>query len=80
MENIISLSLVRYEQDFLSFQRELPKLRETKPNQFVAFKDNCLVSSGPTVEDIKEELTSRGIDPSGTVIEFVSEKEIKVIV
>ena len=80
MESNISLNLSRYEQDFLSFQKELHKLREIKPNQFVAFKDGKVISSGVSIEEIKNDLNSKGIEPSGTVIEFVSKQEIKVIV
>lgn len=76
----ISASLIRYEKDFVSFQKELPNLRKTKPNQFVAFKEGNIVCSGNSVEEVKEELISKGIEPSGTVIEFVSKEEIRMIV
>lgn len=80
MEENINSSLACYEEDFKSFQQKLSKLRETNPNQFVAFRKGVVVSSGPTIEEVRENLNSKGIEPSGTVIEFVSKDEIKVIV
>ena len=80
MNENISLSLLNYEKDFLSFQRQLPKLRESNPNEFVAFKEGKIISSGNNVEAVVEELNSMGIEPSGTMIEFVSKNIIRVIV
>lgn len=80
MEKSITSELMRYERDFLSFQKELPKLRENEPDKFVAFKEGKAISTGSSVEEVKKDLNSKGIEPSGTVIEFVSRKEIKVIV
>ena len=80
MEGNIVSGLMRYEQDFLLFKKELPKLRGLNPNRFIAFKDGRVISTGLSVNEITEDLNSKGIEPSGTVIEFVSEKEIKVIV
>jgi len=80
MEEKVVLSLVNYEKDFIAFQKQLPRLRVTNPNEFVAFKEGKLVSAGNSIELIKERLNSNGIEPSGTVIEFVSKDEIRVIV
>lgn len=80
MENQISLKLDNYERDFLLFQLELPKLRKITPDQFIAFKDGNIISSNKSMDELLNELDSKDINPSETVIEFVSEKEIKVIV
>lgn len=80
MENNISLELYNYEKDFLSLQGILPELRNLNPNQFIAFKNGKVISAGNSVEEIKKNLQSQGIEPSGTVIEFISKNEIKVIV
>jgi len=80
MEKNINSSLLDYEKDFISFQQQLPKLRQTNPNQFIAFKDNKIIHSNDSIEKIKEELISQGIEPSGIIIEFVSKDEIRMIV
>lgn len=80
MEENIIFGLEHYEKDFLLFQKELPKLRKNEPDRFVAFKEGRAISTGMTVEEVKKDLESKGIEPSGTVIEFVSKEEIKVIV
>ena len=80
MNENIALSLLNYEKDFISFQKQLPKLRETNPNEFIAFKDGKIISSGNSVEIVVEQLNSKGIEPSGTIIEFVSKDIIRVIV
>jgi len=80
MENQIVLGLADYEKDFLLFQANLPQLREIESDRFVAFKGGRVISSGLSVSEIRDDLSSQGVDPSVTVIEFVSKKEIKVIV
>ena len=80
MNEEIILSLSNYEKDFLSFQKQLPKLRETYPNQFIALREGKIISSGNSVEVVVEELNSKGIEPSGTMIEFVSKDIIRVII
>ena len=80
MNENIALSLLNYEKDFVSFQKQLPKLRETNPNEFIAIKDDKVISSGNSVETIVDQLNSKGIEPSGTIIEFVSKDIIRVIV
>jgi len=77
--NIIS-GLMNYEHDFPLFQKEVPRLRLTEPNKFVAFKDGKMVAANSSIDEVKKELNLQGIEPSGAVIEFVSEKELKVIV
>ena len=76
----ISLSLAEYEKDFISFNKQLSKLRERFPNKFVAYIDGKVISSKDSIEEIKEDLISQDIEPSKTVIEFVSREEIRVIV
>ncbi len=80
MENQISLKLDNYERDFLLFQLELSKLREIAPNKFIAFKEGRIISSANSMDELLSELDIQCINPSETVIEFVSRKEIKVIV
>lgn len=80
MENSTLNGLIQYEKDFMSFQRKLPELRITEPDRFVAFKDGKVISTGLSVEEVSESLNSKGIEPSGVVIEFISKREIKVIV
>jgi len=75
-----SSSLESYEKDFISLQNELPKLKETNPNQFVAFVKGEVISSGENIEEVKKDLISKNIEPSGTVIEFIPKKEIYMIV
>lgn len=79
VDNIVS-SLMNYENDFMYFQKEIPKLRKDYPNKFIALKNGEIISSGNSVEEIKQDLISKKIEPSGTVIEFVSKEEIRVIV
>ncbi len=80
MDKNISSSLINFERDFLSFQKQLPQLRETNPNQFVAFKEGRVIFSDTSVDKIKTKLDSVGIDASGAVVEFVSKYEIRMIV
>lgn len=76
----MALSLENYEKDFISFQTNLDNLRKINPNQFIAFKNGKVISASTSIEEVRKDLTSKGIEPSGTVIEFVSKDEIKVIV
>lgn len=76
----MSLSLAKFEKDFISFHKILPKLRERFADKFVAYVDGKIVSSKDSVEEIKEDLISQEIEPSEVVIEFVSKEEIRVIV
>jgi len=80
MEENINSSLFDYEKDFISFQQQLSKLRQTNPNQFIAFKNNRVICSNASIEKVKEELISQDIEPSGIIIEFVSKDEIRMIV
>ena len=73
-------SLENYERDFVSFQKEIPKLRETNPDQFIAFKEGKVISTGFNIEDVKKELISKNIEPSGTVIEFVPKEEMYLVI
>lgn len=77
-QNIISLE--SFEKDFIDFQNKLQEIRISNPNQFIAFINGSVFTSGESVEEIKSRLEKRGIDPSGTVIEFVSKDEIRMIV
>lgn len=76
----VSLSLAKFEEDFISFHKELPKLRERFPNKFIAFVDGKVVSSEDSIEKVKEDLINQRIEPSEVVIEFISKQEIRVIV
>jgi len=80
MENQIGMLLNIYEKNFIGFQNKLQEIRETNPNKFVAFIDGNVFTSGTSIEDVKKELISKGIEPSGIVIEFVSKDEIHMIV
>ena len=80
MENQVSISLENYEKDFLDFQRNISELRKTNPNEFIAFSNGKILMSGESMERIRDELEERGINPSLTVIEFVSKDEIRMIV
>lgn len=82
MESVseIGLTLRDYEKDFLLFQKNLPELKMREPNKFVAFKNGSLVTSGLSVEEVSKKLIIKGIEPSGTVIEFVPKEEIRMIV
>ena len=80
MEKQIFVSLESYEKDFMDFQNELQEIRKSNPDQFVAFINGKVFASGKSVEEIKSELGKVGVDPSGTVIEFVSKDEIRMIV
>ena len=80
MEKQIFISLESYERDFISFQNKLQEIRKSNPNQFIAFINGEVFTSGESVEEIKNKLEKKGIDPSGTVIEFVSKDEIRMIV
>ena len=80
MQQSVISGLMQYEKDFLMFQKELHLLRQCEPDKFVAFKNGAIVSTGFSIDEVKKDLDSKGIEPSETVIEFVSRKEIKVIV
>lgn len=80
MEKQILISLESYEKDFMDFQKRLKEIRKSNPDQFVAFVKGKVLTSGESIEKIKVELEALGIDPSRTVIEFVSENEIRMIV
>jgi len=80
MEKQIFMSLKSYEKDFMDFQNRLQEIRKSNPNQFVAFSKGKVFTSGESIEEIKNKLEKFGIDPSGTVIEFVSKDEIRMIV
>ena len=80
MEKQILISLELYEKDFMDFQKRLQEIRKSNPDQFVAFGKGKVLTSGGSIEKIKSELEKSGIDPSRTVIEFVSENEIKMII
>lgn len=80
MEKQIFMSLESYEKDFIGFQNKLQEIRKSNPNQFIAFIKGKVFTSGESVEEIKNKLEKKGIDPSVTVIEFVSKDEIRMIV
>ena len=80
MEKQILISLESYEKDFMDFQKRLQEIRKSNPDQFIAFGKGKILTSGESVAKIKSELENVGIDPSRTVIEFVSKNEIKMIV
>ena len=80
MINELVSSLEDYEKDFLAFQEQIDSLRKSNPNEFIAFKEGQMISSSRYLEEVKKELTTQGIEPSGTVIEFVAKDEIQMIV
>ncbi len=79
-ESDINSQLVIYEKDFLSFQERVSSLRQTNPNQFIAFAGGNVLATGHSVEEVKNKLDSKGIEPSRTVIEFVAKDEIRMII
>ena len=74
------MSLESYENDFIKFQSKLPELRKSNPDKFIAFIDGNVSAVGESIEEIKDKLEKKGIEPSGIVIEFVSKNEIRMIV
>ncbi len=79
-ESDINSQLVKYEEDFISFQSKISTFRQTNPNQFIAFANGKILSTGNSVVEVKEDLIRKGIEPSGTVIEFVAKDEIRMII
>jgi len=80
MSNQILISLESYEKDFMDFQERLSEIRKSNPDQFIAFGKGKILASGESMEKIKENLEKLRIDPTKTVIEFVSKNEIRMIV
>lgn len=74
-EDVVLSELNQYESNFIFFQSQIENLRERFPNKFVAIKDNDVISSGNSIESLKIELNSMGLEPSGTFIEFVPRDE-----
>jgi len=79
MKNEFEMSLENYEKDFISFQNNLSKLKKKFENMFVAFRNGEVISNGVSIEEVRDKLNSQGIEPSGTVIEFVPKEELHVI-
>ena len=73
--NNLSFELSNYQKDFLILQDKMSELKRKFPNQFVAIKEGEIISSGSSVEEVSEQLNKRGIEPSGTVVEFVPGNE-----
>lgn len=80
MQNETESSLIKYEEDYIAFQKQIPRLRETEPNRFIAFRDGKVIATGLSVSEVSKELVSKGIEPSGTVIEFVAKEELHMII
>jgi len=73
-KGLVASDLENYEKNFLFFQTQINSLRKKYPNQFVAMHDKEIIF-GDSIKEVAEKLNKRGIEPSGTIIEFVSEKE-----
>lgn len=79
MNGSIASDILRFESDFIFFQKEIGKIRREYPNKFVAIYNSEIVASASSMREIKRELDKRGIKISKTVVEFVPEKETLTI-
>ncbi|MDY6761982.1 MAG: DUF5678 domain-containing protein [Candidatus Nanohaloarchaea archaeon] len=55
------------------------ELRERYSGNFVAIKDEEVKAAAPTTEELKDELSSNGTDPSTTLIKYIRERGQVVI-
>ncbi|MBI4149231.1 hypothetical protein HY491_02185 [Candidatus Woesearchaeota archaeon] len=75
MEQALAHELVRFQSDFLFFQKEVGKLRKQYLNKFIAVQDSRIIGSASSIEELKQELDKKNVDISQVVVEFVSEEE-----
>ncbi len=72
-------SIISYEKDIKWLNDHKEELRKDYKNKFVAIKGNKILDSGADVDDLIKKLKNKGIDPSFVLVEFITEKEMKLI-
>ncbi len=73
--DMLAMELKSFESDFIFFQNKKEDLRKDFLNKFVAIKEEEVIASGNSIEEVNIKLESKNIDPAKTVIEFVPEEE-----
>ena len=68
-----------YENDIIWFKSHKSDIRTVYKNIFVAIKNKQIIDSDSVLNRLLEKLRNKGIDPSFALIEFISEKDVKLI-
>jgi len=71
----LAMELKCFEADSILFQNKKEDLRKDFLNKFVAIKDEEVIASGSSIEEVNIKLEGKNINPAKTVIEFVPEEE-----
>ncbi len=79
METKILGELKSFGEDSRWLRENKDDLRKEYKNQFVAVKDKDVIAADADLKKLVEKLRKDGIDTSSIVIEFISEKPIRVI-
>ena len=78
VENLAS-ELISYQQDVIFTQNNQINLRKSFLNRFIAVKTGKIIDEGNSIDEIKDKLEKKGIDPGKTVIEFIPEEAALMI-
>ncbi len=70
----------RYMSDFILISDRLEELRKKYPGQYITVKEGKIVDSDKDLETLLRRLEEKGIDPSKTAIDYISEKPELLIV
>ena len=71
--------ITNYENDIKWFKSHADEIRKEFKNKFVAIKDSKILDSDADVDILIKKLNKKGTDPSFVLIEFMPEKEMKLI-
>lgn len=77
MEEIAMLKTAEKDNEWL--QRNFEKVQEEHPNKFVAVSQGRVIADGKDSEDVVKEVEGKGVDPATTLIEFIPEKGLILI-
>ncbi len=78
MENEIQL-IKNFEMDSMWLKTHIDSIRSKFKNSFVAVKDKKVILSGKDLDALIEELKKNGVETDSVVIEYVPEKDIRII-
>ena len=64
-----------FEEDSIWFQNNYESIKENHKGEYVAVKDSLIICSNKNLEELKEKLKEKNIEPASTVVEYVKENE-----
>ena len=77
MEEMTMLETAEKDNEWM--QKNFERIQKGYPNKFVAISERHVIAGGSNSEDVIKEVERQGRDPATTLIEFIPEKGLVLI-